>query len=203
MRKLVVSIITSLDGYFEGPGADIMALPMDDFFNVHNLRRMHEADTLLYGANTYRGMQGFWPAAAIDPAGSLGGQASPEQIEVIREIGILSNETHKVTVSDTMTKDDLAPWTDTTTIVRRADAREFVTKLKEQPGRDILMFGSRILWTDLLTAGLVDEFHVMVGATTLAGGTPAFTTPIPNLRLLDTHRYEGSDNVVLHYEVQR
>ena len=39
MRKLVVSTIMSLDGYVEGPGGDVMALPMDGFFDAHNLDR--------------------------------------------------------------------------------------------------------------------------------------------------------------------
>ena len=54
MRKLVVSTIMSLDGYVEGPGGDVLALPMDGFFDAHNLDRQRAADTLLLGATTYR-----------------------------------------------------------------------------------------------------------------------------------------------------
>lgn len=46
MRKLVVSNIMSLDGHFEGPGRNVMALPMDGFFDEHNLERLRTADTL-------------------------------------------------------------------------------------------------------------------------------------------------------------
>jgi dihydrofolate reductase len=75
---------------------------------------------------------------------------------------------------------------------------------RTNPGQDILMFGSRTLWNDLLVAGLVDELHVMVGATVLGGGTPAFGAgPVPPLRLVDTERRTGSDNLLLRYATRR
>jgi hypothetical protein len=53
-----------------------------------------------------------------------------------------------------------------------------------------------------LVAGLIDELHLMVGATVLGGGTPTFSAgPIPPLRLVDTRRREGSDNLLVRYEV--
>jgi hypothetical protein len=54
MRKLVVSNVMSLDGYFEGPGGNVMAPPMDGFFHEHNLERLRSADTLLLGSTTRR-----------------------------------------------------------------------------------------------------------------------------------------------------
>jgi dihydrofolate reductase len=105
-------------------------------------------------------------------------------------------------VSDSLTANDTSPWTETTTIVRRADARQAVAELRGQPRNDILMFGSRTLWNDLLVAGLVDELHLMVGATFLGGGTRTFGSgPFPPLRLVSTRRRDGSDNVLLRYEV--
>jgi hypothetical protein len=47
MRKLIVSNIISLDGYYEGPGKDVMALPFDEGFSVYNVGRLRAADTLL------------------------------------------------------------------------------------------------------------------------------------------------------------
>jgi hypothetical protein len=58
MRKLIFSNIMSLDGYFEGPEKNVMLLPMDGFFDQHNLERLHAADTLLLGATTYAGLKG-------------------------------------------------------------------------------------------------------------------------------------------------
>jgi dihydrofolate reductase len=202
MRKLIVATIMSLDGYVEGPGGNVMVLPMDGFFDEHNLERLRAADTLLLGATTYMGLKGYWPAVAENPEVSPAVAANPEVADIHRETGQRNNEIHKVVVSDSLTADDTAPWTETTTIVGRADARRAVAELKDQPGKDILMFGSRTVWNDLLVAGLVDELHLMVGATVLGGGTPAFGAgPVPPLRLVTTRRRDGSDNLLLRYEV--
>jgi dihydrofolate reductase len=202
MRKLIVCNIMSLDGYFEGPGKNVMVLPMDDFFDEHNLERLRAADTLLLGATTYMGLKGYWPAVARDPEASPAVVANPALADIHRETGVRNNEIQKVVVSDALTADDTAPWTETTTIVPREEARRAVAGLKEQPGKDILTFGSRTLWNDLLIAGLVDELHLMVGAAVLGGGTPAFGAgPFPPLRLLGTRRRNGSDNVLVRYDV--
>jgi dihydrofolate reductase len=204
MRKLIVANIMSLDGYFEGPDKNVMALPMDGFFDEENLERLRAADTLLLGATTYLGLKGYWPAVADNPEVSPAVAADPDVADLHRETGLRNNEIGKVVVSDSLTEDDTAPWTGTTTIVRRADAHRAVAELKEQPGKDILTFGSRTLWNDLLVAGLVDELYLMVGAALIGGGTPAFGAgPITSLRLLDTRRREGSNNVLLHYSMER
>ena len=203
MRKLIVCNIMSLDGYVEGPGGDVMVLPMDNFFNEHNLERLRAADTLLLGARTYTGFKSFWPAVAEDPTVSPAVAANPEMAGVTRETGRRNNEIRKVVVSDSLTADDTAPWTDTTTIVRRADAHQAIVDLKSQPGREVLMFGSITLLNDLLTAGLVDELHLMLGATVLGGGTPAFAAAqVPPLRLLTTERRDSSNNLLLRYAVE-
>jgi dihydrofolate reductase len=202
MRKLIVCNIMSLDGYVAGPGGNVMALPMDDFFDEHNLERLWAADTLLLGATTYLGLKGYWPAVAADPTRSPAVAANPEVAYLHRETGQRNNQIHKLVVSDSLTAGDTAPWTETSTIVRRADAHQAVAEYKRQPGKDILVFGSRTLWNDLLVAGLVDELHLMVGAAVVGGGTPAFGAgPVPPLRLADVRRREGSENLLLRYQV--
>ena len=191
MRNVIVSNIMSIDGYFEGPGRNVMALPMDGFFDEQNLERVRAADTVLYGATTYRLMLGYWPRVAADPA----------LADLHREIALRLQDTPKIVVSDSMAASDTGPWATTTTIVRRAEAPRAIAALKEQPGRDILIFGSHILWNDLAAAGLVDELHLMIGAGALGGGTPIFAGALPAMRLLDVRRRDGSDNVLARYRM--
>jgi dihydrofolate reductase len=202
MRRLIVANIMSLDGYFEGPDRNVMALPMDGFFDEQNLERLRAADTLLLGARTYQGLKGYWPAVAENPEASPAVALNPAVADLHRETGERNNEIQKVVVSDSLSAEDTEPWTETTTIVGRADARRAVAELKDRPGKDILTFGSRTLWNDLLAAGLVDELHLMVGAAVLGGGTPAFGSGrFPPLRLVSARRRDGSDNVLLRYKV--
>ena len=103
-------------------------------------------------------------------------------------------------VSDSLMSDETEPWGDTTRIVRRKDAHNHVAELKGGTGRDILVFGSRTLWSDLLRADLVDELHLIVGSVVVGGGTPIFgTESAPRLRLLGSQTWDGSDNVLVRY----
>ena len=188
MRKLIVCNIISLDGYFSGVGDDVMQLPFDHPFSEYNAERLREADTLLLGRRSFDGFRAYWPKVADDP-----GQPPLE-----REISRRNNAIEKVVVSATLTDERLAPWTNTR-IVRRAAAHEAIARLKEQSGRDILVFGSHVLWNDLLRVGLVDELHLMVGAALLGDGVPVFRGKRTPLRLLDAHVMNGSQLILTRY----
>jgi dihydrofolate reductase len=191
MRNLIVCNIVSLDGYYEGPGGDVMALPFDQGFNEYNAERLRAADTLLLGRKSYEGFKSYWPPVADNP----------DVTPVEREISRLNGAIEKVVVSDSLTPDQTAPWHNTR-IIRRADAHEEIAKLKDGPGREILVFGSHILWNDLLANGLVDELHLMIGPGVLAVGTPAFESQPPvSLRLMDTRTWPDSSLVLIRYAV--
>src|SRR6266516_2394991 len=118
MRKLIVCNIMSLDGYFEGPGGNVMALPMDGFFDEHNLELLRAADTLLLGATTYTGLTVYLPAVAANHEVSPAVAANPGVADIHRETGLRNDEIQKVVVSESLTADDTPPCPQTTTTVR-------------------------------------------------------------------------------------
>jgi dihydrofolate reductase len=190
----------SLDGYYEGPGKNVMALfdyrwdyPTDESFDAYNAERLRAADTLLLGRISYEGFKSFWPSVADDP------NATPLQ----REISRLDNVIDKVVISDTLTSEETDPWHNSR-IISRAEAHEQIAELKGQSGKDILVFGSHTLWNDLLANDLVDELHLMIGPVVLGAGTSLFDgQPTISLRLIDTRTWEGSGNLLVRYEVRR
>jgi len=190
MRKIVVSTMVGLDGCFDGPNRDLSRLPMDDFFSAHNAERMQAAEVLLFsGRLTYQDFSGYWPTE-LDSADAT-----------LRLIAQRCEEIPKVVVSDQLSEHPAGRWATTTTVVRRDDAQDHLTKLKLEGGGDIVMFGGRALANALFAAGLVDELYVMIAPVMVPNGTRAFDQDvIPSLRLVDVHRYDGSQNTLISYE---
>ena len=189
MRKLIVCNIVSLDGYYEGPGKDVMALPFDEAFSDYNAERLRAADTLLLGRRSFEGFKSYWPPIAD--------KADVRPVE--REISRRNNAINKVVISDSLTPEQTAPWRNTR-IVKRANAHDEVAELKRKAGKEILVFGSHTLWNDLLMAGLVDELHLMIGPALLGAGTPVFEgrSRVP-LKLLDARTLKDSELVLVRY----
>jgi dihydrofolate reductase len=191
VRKLIVCNIISLDGFYSGPGGDVMAMPFDNGFSDYNAERLRAADTLLLGRTSFEMFRSYWPRIAEDA----------NQPAVEREVSRLNTAMEKVVVSNNLQSDKVEGW-GPTRVVRRADAHKEVAALKEGPGREILIFGSHLLWNDLLANGLVDELHFMVGAGVVGEGVRAFESRPPGrLRLLDTRTFDGSSLLLARYAI--
>lgn len=185
MGWTVVSSLVSVDGYTAGPGEDVMAMPLDQAFGIHNVESMAQASSLLFGATTVRGMltcPNSWTirTRATSPGATRTASPSP------------SSRTPSPRADRARRRQ--------TTIVPRAEARDAVAGLRKR-NCGTLVFGSRTLWTHLLAHGLVDVLYLMIGPKIVAGDHRTFDgVPETNLHLLDA-RLEDSEIVLLTYAV--
>lgn len=155
MRKLVVSEWVTLDGVFD-------ANTMKDWFTPYDSedRRKHikagvmAADAFLMGKVTYKMLASYWSVLADDAEEGLAGKL---------------NNTPKFVVSSKLKKAD---WNNST-IIKDKVVKE-ITKLKQQPGKEIQIGGSATLVQSLMKADLIDEFRFLVHPVIMGRGKPFF-----------------------------
>ncbi|MEG9248219.1 dihydrofolate reductase family protein [Arthrobacter sp. Soc17.1.1.1] len=191
MSRLVVSVLTSLDGYFQGPEGDLGVMPFEDAFNTHNLELLRSAGTLVYGSTWFTENWDFWSEVAADPS------ADAREHDIARFVTTLPS----IVISDSMAAEPDAPWARSTRIIPRASAPAELARLKEEGGGggDLVMFGSATTWNPLLERGLVDELIVLVGAALLGTGNKLYAGPRTGLRLADARILPGSELVRIRY----
>jgi dihydrofolate reductase len=181
VRKLFSFMVVTLDGYTEGPNGEFDWPNVDDEFNEFAISQLNNIHTLVFGRVTYEGMASYWPTpAAIEGDPAVAGRM---------------NSIPKIVFSTTL---DKADWENTRLI--KGNVAAAISELKQQPGKDLAVFGSSSLTVSLLEHGLVDELRVMVHPILLGAGKSLFTglkQRVP-LKLQKTTTF-SSGNVLLYY----
>jgi dihydrofolate reductase len=182
MRNVFLFMMVTLDGYFEGPKQEIDWHNVDEEFNEFAIQQLDEIGVLLFGRVTYEVMASFWPT-----------QFAMENDPVVAE---KMNSIPKIVFSRTLGK---AEWNNTRLV--KDNVAEEVSRLKQEQGRDLAIFGSANLTANLLQMGLVDELRIMVNPVILGEGHPLFggIHDRLKLKLLRTRTFR-SGNVLLCYQ---
>src|SRR5687768_417171 len=147
MRSLVSFMHVSLDGFVAGPNGEMDWIKVDDEIFDYAGNRTNESDTALYGRVTWEMMEAYWPTAADKP------NASKHDIQH----STWYNKVDKIVLSKSMKGKQLP-----NTIIISDDIEHRIKALKQQAGKEILIFGSPRATHTLTQYGLVDEFWLFV-----------------------------------------
>jgi dihydrofolate reductase len=162
MRKVIVWNMVTLDGYFEGPKPweiDWHEYVWGEELERFSLNQAQEVGALLFGRKTYEGMAGYWQPATGDVAEFM-------------------NSVPKVVFSNTL---ETAGWSNTRLV--KGSAEEEVDRLKQEPGKDLFIFGSANLIGSLTRRDLIDEYRIGLNPLVLGVGTPMFKPSEDRMRL--------------------
>jgi dihydrofolate reductase len=184
MRKVVLSMNVTLDGFMAGPNCELdwhfeaWAPDMADSL----CEQLSYADTIILGRVTYTAMAGYWPGRAMDMSFPRDDLAFAEMM----------NSYEKVVFSKSM---DRPIWNNSRLV--KGDVRTEIMHMKQQPGKDIIIYGSGKLVSSLLKLHLIDEYLLWVHPVVLSKGKPLFMEQL-NMKLLRLKTFK-SGVVAFHY----
>jgi dihydrofolate reductase len=189
MRKLIVFNHVTLDGYFVDDKGDMSwAHRKEDAEWSKFVADNASAGTggqMVFGRITYELMASYWPtpsAVKSDPVVAEG-----------------MNSAQKVVFSRTL---DQASWKNTRLV--KSDPATEVRKMKDESGKDILIFGSGTIISQLAQEGLIDEYRIIVNPLVIGKGRTMFEGVKDKMTLnLTTTRAFKNGNMLLSYERNR
>lgn len=186
MRKLHLFMHTSLDGYVAGLNGEMDWILIDESMFDLAAERTDNSDTALYGRVTYQMMEAYWPTAGKQPNATRHDKQHSEWY----------NRVSKVVVSKTLKERDLF-----NIRIIRDNIPEEVNKIKQQEGKDIVIFGSPSTSHSLMAENLIDDYWLFINPILLGEGIPLFKSirEVTTLKFVSSSVFP-SGVVCVHYQ---
>lgn len=185
MRKLIVQEYASLDGFVaDATGGLAFTRPYarGKEIDADASRFLGSIDMIILGEVTYHIFANIWPDRTNNDT----------------SIADALNAMPKLVFSQKLAQAPWGKWKAAKVIAGRAE--EEITALKQQPGKDMVVWGSISLAQSLMKAGLVDEYQLLVCPVALGEGRKLFTTDTATtMKLIETKAFE-SGLALMRYE---
>ena len=188
MRKIIVTTWITLDGYLAGPNGEMNWVMVDQAMGQYEVDLVSSADTLIFGRVTYESFAGSWPHVPENPSVSEGEKEYARKLNSIRKI-VFSKSLEKVEWNNSQLVKEVLP--------------EEIAKMKQEPGKDMVIYGSASIVQAFTDLGLIDEYQLLVHPVVLGSGKPLFAgiAKPAHLRLLQTKSFP-SGVIGLYYAPQ-
>jgi dihydrofolate reductase len=199
MRKIVMFNRVSAEGFFASPSEQVDWAPPEPELDKLAAQGSPGVDTFLFGRRTYEMFAAFWPHAVDDSSTTPDPHDAGRRSEDLREIAVSLNEGTKLVFSRTLERLD---WKNSR-LLTSFDPKQ-IEALKREPGKDIMVFGSGTIVSQLTEHGLIDEYMIVVGPLLLGRGRPLMrdVTRSTKLELLEAKAFPQG-NVLLRYAPER
>ena len=183
------------DGFFAGADGNLDWVVPDREIDRKAIKSMGQFDTVLFGRRTYELFESFWPHALDSSPTSPDPHNNRELSPEMRSMAVFLNEASKIVFSKTMKE---AKWSNAQ-LKRSFDPNE-IEELKKGPGKDMLVFGSGSIISQLTVNRLIDEYQFVVSPILIGNGKSMMggVASRLSLELQDAERFP-SGNVMLRY----
>ena len=187
MRKLRLQVQISVDGCIAGPNNEMDWLVWDDKYLKYVNDITESIDTIIMGRKMVDGFIPYWTEVMNKPDDPMNAIAK-KMIEI-----------PKVVFTKTLNK---SRWINT--VIATGDLRDEITKLKNQNGGDIIVYGGVSFDSSLIKEKLIDEFYLFVNPVVIGNGKTIFKNleEIQRFTLIESRRFDCG-LVLLHYEVKK
>ncbi len=161
MRKLILQMQYSLDGFISGPNGEVeWAFPgIDTELTEWIVQKLWQAGAHLMGSVTYHDMADYWPSSTEPYAAPM-------------------NQIPKIVFSGSLRE---ANWRETRIV--SGDLLKEIAQLKQEPGGDMLAHGGARFAQSLVRTGLIDEYRLIDHPVALGSGQRLFPDSIAPIRL--------------------
>jgi dihydrofolate reductase len=188
MGKLVLFMHVSLDGYASDSNGGLDWIPYNEELEAYAEEVVAEVGSPVYGRTTYRMMEGYWPSVLNEPNPSKHDLEHAQWLQDVK----------KIVISSTIDKTE---WNNTLLI--KDNIAEQMKSLKEQSGKNLVIFGSPGAAKTLLELGLIDEFWLTICPVVLGGGKTVFEgCEKIKLKLLSSRTFK-SGVIATRYELEQ
>ncbi|MEZ4657772.1 MAG: dihydrofolate reductase family protein [Caldilineaceae bacterium] len=172
MRKLKLQVQMTVDGFVGGPHGEMdwISFNWDEELVKYVTALTESFDTIVLGRNLAEGFIPHWAGVAADPN-------HPEHAA-----GKIFSAAPKIVFSHTL---EASKWDNT--VLATGDLVDEITKLKQQEGKDIIVYGGATFVADLIKHGLIDEYHLFVNPTAIGQGKAIFSELESYQRLVLKH----------------
>lgn len=162
MRRIVVSLWTTLDGFAAGPNDEMDWIRGDEDMSAYERSFVEDADILMLGRKTFGDFASHWPRVAHENADTAEGksqQTYARRVDAIKKIVVSASG-------------NVAEWQNSEVLSRIE--QKAIDRLKRGIGGDIIIYGSLSVIDALSRLNRIDEYHLLLHPVVLGEGKPVF-----------------------------